>query len=156
MKFLIALTFIVFSAFAHADLLPDPKVTPGIARTDMTVEEICAKKWGEDVRHVTAKMKRQIFANYGYTGNDDPRCIPDDSNRHCELDHLIGRQFGGADDISNMWPQSYGGEWSAVDKDRLENKLRKMVCDTNELTLEEAQDEIKTDWIASYKKHFGD
>lgn len=147
----------LFAMFAHADnTLPNSQVTPGVARTDMTVEEICVKKWGEDVRLVTAKMKHTIFANYNYSGNDDPRCIPDANGRHCELDHLISRELGGADDVLNMWPQSYGGEWNATNKDRLENKLHKMVCVTHELTLEEAQDEIKTNWIESYKKHFGD
>jgi hypothetical protein len=68
-------------------------------------------------------MKGQVFENCGYTGNDDPRCVPA-GNRHCEIDHLISRELGGADEVANLWPQSYGGQpWNAVLKDKLENRL---------------------------------
>jgi hypothetical protein len=67
---------LVISGLAFADDIPDQTLTPGVVRTEITQEEICATAWGEDARLVTAEMKRQVFANYGYTGNDDPRCVP--------------------------------------------------------------------------------
>jgi hypothetical protein len=33
-----------------------------------------------------------------------------------------------------LWPQPYGGEWSAHDKDRLECKLHHMVCKGTTIT----------------------
>ncbi len=102
--------------------LPDATLTPGVVRTDLTQKQMCATKWGKDHRAVTAAMKRQAFLNYGYKKfNKDPRCP-------CEIDHEISRELLGADDIKNLWPQPYRGAWNARDKDRLENKLHKLVC----------------------------
>jgi hypothetical protein len=39
----------------------------------------------------------------------------------------------------------------AHEKDWLENQLHKLVCNKT-ITLEQAQEEIKTDWYASYLK----
>jgi hypothetical protein len=48
--------------------------------------------------------------------------------RRCEIDHLISRELGGADDVKNFWPQPYGTHaWNAVLKDRVENRLHKEV-----------------------------
>lgn len=93
--------------------LPDPTLTPGAARA-LSLDVICKTKWGKDARHVTAAMKRQVFENYGLTGKDDPSCVADKSGRHCEVDHLISRELGGADDVKNLWPQPYGSSpWNA-------------------------------------------
>jgi hypothetical protein len=138
-----------------ADDIPDPTLTPGVARADITQEQICATAWGKDARLVTADMKRQVFANYGYTGNDDPRCVPS-GNRHCEIDHLISRELGGADDIANLWPQAYGSQpWNADKKDALENRLHKEMCAGN-VTLQEAQDMLVKDWREAYRKYYGE
>ena len=70
-----------------------------------------------------------------------------------EVDHLISLELGGANDIKNLWPQSYvSTPYNARMKDALENKLHAMVC-ANQITLVEAQKEISTDWIAAYKKY---
>jgi hypothetical protein len=45
----------------YAADLPNPHLTPGVARTDLTLEQICTTKWGRDVRAVTAAMKRKVF-----------------------------------------------------------------------------------------------
>src|SRR6266853_718330 len=85
------------AAAVAADLtLPDLSITPGVARTDITQKNICKTKWGKDARHVTAAMKRQVFENYGLSGNDDDACTPDAHGRRCEIDHLISRKLGGA------------------------------------------------------------
>jgi len=62
--------------------------------------------------------------------------------------------LGGADDIRNLWPQSYSATaWNAQVKDALEDRLREMVCDGS-LDLTQAQQEIAGNWIAAYKKYF--
>jgi hypothetical protein len=137
--------------------LPNHLVTPGVARTDLTLKKICTTKWGKDARHVTAAMKKQVFAAYGLTGNTDPACIPDARGRRCEIDHLVSRELGGADDVRNLWPQPYGSQpWNAVRKDCIETRLHKEICAKNPtMTLKQAQDAIRSDWTAPYL-HFYD
>lgn len=135
--------------------LPNLKLTPGVA-VKITLVKICTTKWGKDARKVTAAMKREVFARYHMTGNTDPACIRDARGRRCEIDHLISRELGGADDVDNLWPQSYGGApWNAVRKDRLENRLHKEVC-AKHITLKTAQKQIRADWRVPYKKYFGE
>jgi hypothetical protein len=136
-------------------VLPDPTLTPGVA-TKLTKDEICAKKRGTIERRVSEAMRRQVFAEYGLTGNHDLACVPDKHGRHCEVDHLIPRELGGADDVKNLWPEPYGTHpWNAAVKDRVENRLRKEVC-AGRITLEEARREITTDWRVPYRRYFGD
>lgn len=149
------LLLVLYACCGHTDEIPNPKITPGVARTDLTVQEICKKKWGKDVRMVTAAMKKQVFTSYGYSGNDDKACTPDAHGRRCEIDHLISRELGGADDIKNLWPQPYGSKpYNAVLKDKLENRLHKEVC-SGAITLKKAQTAISSDWRVAYRKYFG-
>lgn len=135
--------------------LPDHAITPGVTKK-ITKAKLCSTKWGRDARHVTAAMKREVFAAYGLSGNTDPACTRDGHGRACEIDHLISRELGGADDIRNLWPQPYGGEpWNAVRKDRLENRLHKEVC-AGRITLKQAQKEIRKDYRISYRRYFGE
>lgn len=135
--------------------VPDHTLTPGVARTDLTLKQVCATKWGKDERAVTAAMKLQVFQAYGLSGNKDKACIPDAHGRRCEIDHLISRELGGADDVKNLWPQSYGSKpWNAVLKDKVENRLHVEVC-AGHITLSAAQATIRDDWRVAYKQYFG-
>jgi hypothetical protein len=135
---------------AEAASLPNASLTPGKVRVDLSPQEICATRWGRDARHVSAATKRATFAEYGLTGNTDPFCRP----KGCEIDHLISRELGGADDIKNLWPQSYAGPWNAHMKDRVENRLHKEVC-LRHMSLEAAQQGIARDWVTLYRRYFG-
>jgi len=141
--FVILALLVAFVALARGGELPDLKFTPGVARTDLTLEEICTRKWGKDRRHVTPAMRRAALAHYR-----KPAC-------RFELDHLISRELGGADDASNLWPQCYAGAWNAHRKDRLENKLHKLVC-AGAMSLEDVQRAIVADWRALYRHVYGD
>jgi len=70
------LAAIALATCAAAGDLPDLSKTPGKTRLE-SVTVICHTKWGIDARHVTAAMKREAFARYGFSGNDDPKCVPD-------------------------------------------------------------------------------
>ena len=96
-------------------------------------------------------MKRQVFAEYGLTGNSDPFCQP----KGCEIDHLISRELGGADDVKNLWPESYVGAWNAHMKDRIENRLHKEVC-AGRLSLIAARKGIVQNWMVLYRRYFGE
>jgi hypothetical protein len=69
----------------------------------------------------------------------------------CEVDHLVSRELGGADALPNLWPQPYNPKPGAHEKDWLENELHKEVCH-GLISLEDAQQEIRTDWYAAYLK----
>lgn len=122
--------------------LPNPALTPGFINPAVT--DPCTTLWGHDARHVTDKMKRQVFSSYG---------IPWSDHSLYEVDHLISRELGGADDVRNLWPQHWASPWGAHEKDRLENRLHKLVC-TGQMSLAKAQNAIGTDWIAEYKRQF--
>lgn len=134
-------------------LLPNPEVTPGLVRTisspgssnrgpgrPLTAAQVCAVKWGLDRRHVTAAMKRRVCAAYGIPAVD---C----NGRKYEIDHLIPRELGGADDVRNLFPQPLA---QARLKDRLENWLHRQVCSAN-VSLPDAQKVIAADWFTTYQ-----
>ncbi len=148
---MIIFLLLLSATLALAGDIPDPTLTPGVV-TPMDVQIICATKWGADKRHVTTAMRRQVFASYGLSGNLDPSCK---SKRHFEIDHLVSRELGGADDILNLWPQCHAGRWNATLKDRLENRLHKEVCQGT-IALKQAQNEIRTDWRIPYRRYFGE
>lgn len=80
--------------------------------------------------------------------------MPDADPKAYEVDYLITPALGGADDIGNLWPQSYSATiWNAHVKDALEDRLHELVC-RGDVDLTTAQREISRDWISAYKKYF--
>ena len=80
--------------------------------------------------------------------------MPDADPKAYEVDYLITPALGGADDIGNLWPQSYSATiWNARVKDALEDRLHELVC-RGDVDLTTAQREISRDWISAYKKYF--
>lgn len=149
---LVLAAYLVAGAFgAFGGELPDPELTPGACK-QMTLKQLCSTKWGRDKRHVTVAMKMEVFHAYGLSGNRDRSCK---CARHFEIDHLCSRELGGLDVVSNLWPQCYCGDYNAVMKDRVENRLHKEVCAGN-ITLEQAQREITGDWRVPYRRYFGE
>jgi anti-sigma factor RsiW len=123
---------------------PRASLTPGAA-VFASREQICAGDPGKN-RPVPAALRRQVLEEYG---------IPASAARAYEVDYLITPALGGADDIRNLWPQSYSSTvWNARVKDALEDRLHELVCMGN-LDLATAQRDISADWIAAYKKYFG-
>ena len=100
-------------------------------------------------------MKQQVFEAYGLSGNDDARCVPDARGRRCEIDHLISRELGGADEVKNLWPQTYGtSPWNAALKDKLENRLHVELC-AGRISLDTARAMLVNDWRKAYEKYYG-
>lgn len=149
MRTTLIILLMLYAVPALGDPLPRSAITPGVTRKDLTLEKICKTKWGKDARAVTAGMKLAVFRAYGYAkGNKDPRCP-------CEIDHLVSRELGGADDVRNLWVQSYQGAWNARMKDRVENRLHVEMC-AGRMTLIAAQTAIRSDWRVPYRKFFGE
>jgi hypothetical protein len=149
----IAAALLIAAPVFAADL-PDPDLTPGATRDGVTAADLCPVAHTAKVRNVTAALKRQVYERYGLAGNHTGYCAAGPEG--CEVDHLVSLELGGANDIENLWPQSYDGSpWNAHVKDRLENTLHKLVC-AGTITLDEAQTEIRGDWTAAYRKYLGE
>jgi hypothetical protein len=122
---------------------PATELTPGVARVK-TRDQVCGSNEGKN-RDVPPALRRRVFELYGMPGVD-PKAY--------EVDYLITPALGGADDIGNLWPQSYSATiWNARVKDALEDRLHELVC-RGDVDLPTAQREISRDWISAYKKYF--
>lgn len=151
-RFLPALVLLIAAPALAADddgRLPDPALTPGGARS-MDVEVVCSTRTSE-VRAVTGTMKEAVRRRYGLTHKRDRWCEGEEA---CEIDHLIPLAIGGSNEIENLWPQRFEGDWNAHHKDRLETELRKRVCH-GRLDIREAQTMIARDWTVAYVRLFG-
>jgi hypothetical protein len=136
----------------HAGDLPDPAVTPGA--TDPAVNQgdirqtICVRGYTVRVRppvSYTNSLKRRQMRREQLPG----------SIRDYEEDHLISLELGGSPkDPRNLWPEPYAGRWGAMVKDRLENRLHRLIC-SGRIRLADAQKAISRNWIAAYKRYVG-
>lgn len=124
-------------------VLNDLKATPGKVRTT-SLSAVCTQKTPQ-FRNTTEKMKNQVYAAYGVE-RDKGVC-----KGGCEVDHLISLEIGGADDITNLWPQPSQPKPGFHEKDKLENWLHAQVC-SKAMSLTDAQTGIAKDWYTLYKK----
>jgi hypothetical protein len=123
---------------------PNRNLTPGVARP-VSINDVCSIAHEEVVRDVPASLRQRVLHEYG---------IANARAADYEIDFLIAPRLGGAEDIHNLWPESYTlPTWNAHVKDALEEHLHQMVCQGS-LDLRTAQRDISTDWIAAYKKYF--
>ncbi|WPP02773.1 HNH endonuclease [Methylocella tundrae] len=138
-----AMTWLVAKAQDRG--LPDPALTPGVV-VDVDKATLCQVGYAASVRHYDREIRNQVFASYGLTAVD---------RRDYELDHLVPLSLAGGDEPRNMWPQSRRSEpFNAEVKDTLEDVLHHEVC-AGRMPLAEAQEAIRTDWIAAYAKYVG-
>ncbi len=124
-------------------VLPDPKLTPG-ATLKVSLAKLCVKGYAGDTRNVTESEKNKVYSEYGIMVHPAGAF---------EVDHLISLELGGSNDIKNLWPQTYSGEWNAHVKDKLEDHLHSLVC-SGAMSLPDAQKAISSDWIKLYKAVF--
>jgi hypothetical protein len=68
-----------------------------------------------------------------------------------EVDLLIPIELGGSYDKNNLWLQPINTFPGYTEKNLVETYLHKEVCNGN-MTLEKAQEIIKTDWVREYQK----
>ena len=80
----------------------------------MTKEQICAPGYAASVKATKESTRVEAFSRYG---------LRDGKSMTEVLDHLIPVELGGTDDVENLWPEPAKGEWSAAQKDALEQKL---------------------------------
>lgn len=148
---------ILLLASAITVTYPNPKLTPGLIDPKVTQSNIqktiCVHGYTAKVRNVTAATKRKVFEEYGLDY--------DTQSGDYEVDHFISLEIGGLNDLKNLWPQLYCPDtgvapkdkkcFGAREKDVVETSLHNRIC-KGEITLKEAQDIVKKDWFAEYKK----
>jgi hypothetical protein len=126
---------IVSTVCAQDALLPNPKLTPGrIAKRD------------KDRGGVTLQMEEKIFARYR---------LPWSRRAEFKIDHLIPLELGGADTIDNLWPQSLRIKPYDADRKELLAEVLLERVRTGRMTISQAQEEIRRDWIDAFVDHVG-
>jgi hypothetical protein len=162
-RVLTALLLVLSGSAASAEAfrtLPDRMLTPGLTVEGMTLHTICTTRWGDDARAVSPAMKQHVRDVYHFNVRTCPRSrYQKKLMRRVEIDHLVPRSLGGADDERNLWPQCYEltkknkslQDDGAHKKDRLEAFLHKDVC-TRKSTdlLQTYQRKIKENWLNLY------
>jgi hypothetical protein len=132
--------------------LPDRTITPGMVRPGVTKAELCDKNFRTGrVRNVPDSTKEAVRRFYGMTSKRDLWC---NTEQGCEIDHLVPLLLGGANDPQNLFPQAYQGLWNAHHKDRLEVRMKRLVC-ADQVGLVDAQAIFMENWIDGYKKYIG-
>jgi anti-sigma factor RsiW len=129
---------------SEGNAIPNGALTPGAVR-NVTLAEVCAMPHEEVELDVPAPLRAAVLQEYGIAN-----ARPSDY----EIDYLIAPGLGGSEDIHNLWPEPFrSSAWNAHVKDSLEEYLHHQVCAGN-LDLRTAQTDIRTNWIAAYKKYF--
>jgi hypothetical protein len=112
------------------------------AKTKATQAQVCAPDYMASVKPVEGWQRSRALAKYG---RRDDYAGP--------IDHLIPVELGGSNDPENLWPQPDQKEYGFAAKNELEAKLRSLVCDSKTLSLKDAQDAIRKNWIKAYDKY---
>lgn len=126
---------------AHVGLA-DSACTPGALLATGTKDAICQSGYSSSVRNVPTSVKSQLYAEYG---------IAHHSPGQYEVDHLVSLELGGSNEISNLWPELASPKPGFHEKDQVENYMHAQVC-SGAISLQQAQIEIATNWLAVYNK----
>jgi hypothetical protein len=134
--------------------LPVAFCTPGAIRGDMLnptnatlAATVCHPGWTTTVRPPTSETDRTKTAAmkaYGESASLRPTV---------EMDHLIPLELGGANDVSNLWPEisDEPGQGFRNSKDKVENDLKAAVC-AHRIAIADAQNAIATNWTTAEAK----
>jgi hypothetical protein len=136
-KLFLAVVILTIASTARAQeaLVPNPKLTPGrIAERD------------KDRGGVTLKMEQKVFARYR---------LPWARRGEFKIDHLIPLELGGADTIDNLWPQSLRAKPYGADRKELLTEVLLERIRAGQMTIVQAQEQIRSDWIDAFVDHLG-
>jgi hypothetical protein len=119
--------------------------------TQATIDQtICVPGYTKTVRPATVYtngVKKKLLRERG---------LDETHMSEYELDHIIPLALGGHPrKLENLMLQAWEGHDGAKKKDRLEVKLKKLVC-SGAVPLNEARGAIYDDWAAAYRKYVGE
>jgi len=139
----------VETAFTRPISLEPPGAINAVVTQATIGQTICVPNWTTTVRppsSYTNGIKLTMLRDLG---------LPEADAEKYELDHFIPLALGGHPrDLKNLWLQPWNGVWGAHTKDRLEGKLKNLVC-AGQLTLLEARTAIQQNWRAAFKRYVG-
>jgi len=116
-------------------LIPNAKLTPGkVAASD------------KDRHGVTIAMEQKVFRRYH---------LPWERRAEFKIDHLIPLELGGADAIENLWPQKIKAKPYGTDRKELLTEVLLQKVRAGKMTLAQAKEEIRRDWIDAFIDHVG-
>lgn len=132
----------------HAHAEPAGALNADVSQTSIQ-QTICVPGWTASVRPSTSYtngVKLKLMREQGVA--------PSVAFRY-ELDHYVPLALGSHPrDPRNLWLQPWVGEWGARTKDRLEVKMKTLVC-SDRLTLESAQEAVRVNWRIAYRLYVG-
>jgi hypothetical protein len=130
--------FLFFSSprpIAQEGFLPKHRLTPGrVAATE------------KERRGITVAMEQKVFARYK---------LPWSTRQEFKIDHLIPRELGGADTIDNLWPQPLRARPYGAERKELLAAVMLEEIKRGRITIEQAREEIRNDWIDAFIDHVG-
>jgi len=91
-------------------------------------------------------MEQKVFARYR---------LPWARRGQFKIDHLIPLELGGADTLDNLWPQSLRVKPYGADRKELLTEVLLTKIARRQMTLAQAQEEIRRDWIDAFVDHLG-
>jgi hypothetical protein len=112
------------------------------AKAKANEAQVCAPDYVASIKPIEGWQRSRALAKYG---KRDDYAGP--------IDHLIPLELGGSNEPENLWPQPDQKEYGFAAKNELEAKLREMVCTSKTLSLKDAQDAIKKNWVKAYDKY---
>ena len=115
---------------------------PGDILPDATKEQVCTPGHSKTVCDVPASVRDEAYASYG---------IQSHTPGQYEVDHFVSLELGGSNDISNPWPEAASPTPGFHEKVRVENHLHDQMC-SGQMTLQEAQRQIATNWLEVYTR----
>jgi Protein of unknown function (DUF3761) len=126
---------------------PDRRCSPGAVYTRLTRSVLCARGFRTgSIRNVPQGEKFAVEHEYGLAERYYGRTL--------EIDHIVPLELGGSNVAANLFPERAGPAPGYRVKDRLENRLRALVC-SGSMRLGAAQAGIARDWEALYTRVFG-
>ena len=140
MKVLPFLLVLLITTLAFGGNLPDTTKTPGDTNRAVMLMELCHPEYLRGA-NIPPTVRANVLKNYGLTEANMNSYIMTFSIPVC---------LGGSATIKNIWPLKIKGEWNYFQKKIIDKKLNHMVCNA-EISLQEAREIIKSDWILAYK-----
>jgi len=142
--FIFLITFTIISSSSSAEEyinVPNPNITPGEVITT-NKHLVCMKGFSKMIRRTTYEMKRKTYQAYEIR-----------NTKANKIDHLVPLSLGGADSMKNIWPTDFNTKnYTADDKDRLELKIRKLVC-SGKMSVQKGQKLFMRNWQKAYDKY---
>lgn len=131
-----------YNAKSYMVAYPNPELTPGVYRPEVSRTEICSPGYSKNYRKELSKVEKvEVYKRYD---------VPYDTTKY-QIDHFIPISIGGSHDPENLWPQPIVNNAGFYEKQQVAQYLHEAVC-RGDLELEDARSVIRRDWHDAWKR----